>query len=121
MGINRQLHYRLASEERWHQLGDRLAPKEGWNGVLGGRPGMASVEILAKRDDAEVPLRIKVQPSVRVVPHGVYFETNEHYDAPAENGLRHLLDILRDRWEPAQGYAERIAKHILHWTNADTE
>ena len=30
IGLNRQMHFAMPSEEAWHQLGDRLAPKEAW-------------------------------------------------------------------------------------------
>jgi hypothetical protein len=35
IGLNREMHFQMESEERWHRLGDRLVPKEGWRGVLG--------------------------------------------------------------------------------------
>lgn len=38
MGINRLFHFRLESEEVWHKVGDRLAPKQDWVELLEGRP-----------------------------------------------------------------------------------
>jgi hypothetical protein len=116
MGINWAMHFRMSSEEEWHRLGDRLAPKDGWRGTLGGRPGMLTLEILAARaDDEKVPMRVKVQSSTQVTPFGVFFETNEHYAAPETDGLRPLLEVLRERFENAQQYAESTANHILNW------
>jgi hypothetical protein len=78
MGLNRQMHFALKSEEMWHSLGDRLVPKEPWNSVLEGRPGMLSLEILTNRETPKgSSFRVKVQPSTQV-KFGVYFETNEH-------------------------------------------
>ncbi len=117
IGLNRMMHFRLGSEEQWHRFGDRVTPKEGWAGILGGRPGMASAEILAeKRDAPGVKLSVKVQPSVQVRPFGVYFETNEHYETPNEDGLSLALTKLREGWEESQQYANEIADHILNWT-----
>jgi hypothetical protein len=121
MGLNRQMHYRMSSEEAWHRLGDRLAPKDGWNGILGGRPGLLTLEILASRPDApDVRVRTKLQPSTKITPHGVYLETNEHYPAPESEPLRALLGLLQERWEESQNYAERIANHIFDWASRDT-
>jgi hypothetical protein len=43
LGLNRMMHFSLDSEEHWHQVGNKLAPKEGWNGILPGRVGMRSL------------------------------------------------------------------------------
>ncbi|MGE3343810.1 MAG: hypothetical protein AB7L71_10265 [Vicinamibacterales bacterium] len=122
MGINREMHFRVPDLDSWHRLGDKLAPKEAWNAVLGGRPGLATLEILAARDDsADTKVRVRVQPSVRVTPYGAYFNINEHYEASVEKGLRGLLDILDSRWEPAQAYAGRVATQVLDWAIAHKE
>jgi hypothetical protein len=122
MGLNRMMHFPIESDEKWHALGDRLAPKEGWNGILGGRPGMAGLDIVAVLpDDEKTPFRIKVQPSVRVKPHGAYFETNEHHNAPESDGLRSLIATMRARWEAAQKYAYDVANHILEWSGRPTD
>ncbi len=74
MGINRTMHFRMPSEAAWHQLGDRLAPKDAWRDILGNevggnQPGMLTFEVLASRNDKpEIPLRVKVQPSAKVKP-----------------------------------------------------
>lgn len=114
IGLNRHMHFRMPSESDWHRVGDKLAPKAGWSGVIeGGRPGMLSLDILTpKPEPAGATMLVRVQPSTRVKP-GVYFETNEHYPAKS---LHELLEILRERWEGAQNYASRIAEHILEWT-----
>ena len=79
---------------------------------------MLTVEVLATRADApDVAVRVKVQPSVKVKPHGAYFETNEHYPAPDNDGLRALIAILQERWEASQLYAHKIADHILRWAD----
>lgn len=42
MGINRDVHFRMASEEAWHALGHRLVPPDLWSSFLTA-PGMRSV------------------------------------------------------------------------------
>jgi hypothetical protein len=115
MGLNYQMHFATGSEQNWHQIGDRLAPKEPWSEVLEGRPGMLSLTILTQKDKPKGSLfRVKVEPSV-VVKLGVYFETNEHYPAPENEPLKSLMSILGDRWEEAQTYASRVVNHIFSW------
>lgn len=31
MGMNRHMHFAVASLEEWHKIGDALAPKDAWN------------------------------------------------------------------------------------------
>jgi hypothetical protein len=38
IGLNRHLHIAMESEDDWNRLGDRLAPKDGWNRILEGAP-----------------------------------------------------------------------------------
>jgi hypothetical protein len=117
LGINRQMHFPLGSEEAWHRLGDRLAPKAGWNDVLPGRPGMRTLEIHSFKDETKGPaILVRVQPSAKV-QFGVYFEVNDHHPAPASNGLRDLLTILQHEWEAANEHAIRVVRHILDWAS----
>ena len=53
LGLNRMMHFSLDSEEHWHQVGNKLAPKEAWSDILPDRPGMRSLSIesmLCRRD-----------------------------------------------------------------------
>ena len=126
MGLNRHMHFAVASEEEWHRIGDTLVPKEGWNAVLGGRPGLGALMILAERQDkAGVPLRVELQPSRRLPKDvfGVFIQTNEHYTATQdaeqardrESGLKELLRVLYDGWESSQNHAEQVAASIIDW------
>jgi hypothetical protein len=119
MGLNRMIHFSMPSVDDWHAVGDKLAPKDGWSGILGGRPGLLTLEVQGARPDrADVVVRAKVQPSTRIQP-GVYFETNEHYPALGAEPLKHLLETLRDRWDESQAYADQLANHILNWAHAN--
>jgi hypothetical protein len=116
MGLNRQMHLAMESEANWHRLGDRLAPKDGWKGILKGQPGMLSLSITTPMEQPSgAVLNIKVEPSQRI-KFGAYFETNEHYPASKEEPLKDLMKILGDRWEKIPTYASTIVEHILNWT-----
>ena len=43
LGINHQMHFAMESEDEWHALGHKLAPKESWNKVLKSQIGRAHV------------------------------------------------------------------------------
>jgi hypothetical protein len=119
MGLNYSMHFAMESHDRWHQIGDRLAPKDGWKEVLEGRPGLLSMTILAEKENPKgAQFRIKVEPST-LVSMGVYFETNEHYPAPTAEPLKSLMEILGERWEEAQSYATRVVNHIIAWASAN--
>lgn len=123
MGLNRLAHYRLDSDEDWHKLGDTLAPKKYWEELLSvpsdtrGLPGMRSITIEGRRPGSQAKhVRIKVEPSRLVTPHGVYFETNEHYAETAESPVpapAPYLDILKSSWADALSFAQRAAAHML--------
>jgi hypothetical protein len=118
MGMNRVLHFAMESEEAWHRLGDKLAPKEPWNDILKGRPGMRNLDILTQRESPKgSSLTVKVQPSLLIQP-GVYFEINDHYAASGSAGLKSMMEILRNQWETSQKKGEEIARHILEWAAA---
>lgn len=120
MGIDRLMHFSVASEQLWHQVGDRLVPKEAWNAVLGGRPGMKSLSILTDEGGSQGgTLTVKVEPSSKM-KWGVFFETNEHREVQKadQETLIHFMNILKDHWDEAQAYASKIANHILDWTTS---
>jgi hypothetical protein len=118
MGLNCSMHFAVESQDRWHQIGNRLAPKDGWQEVLEGRPGLLSMTILSEKEKPKgSQFRIKVEPSV-LVSTGVYFETNEHYPAPDAEPLKGLMGILGERWEESQNYATRVVNHILAWATS---
>lgn len=122
LGINKDVHWRAASEASFHQFGDTLAPKQFWkrNMVL---PGTAGMQIQGIRPDEWAGwINVIVQRSSMVSPCGIYAQVNDHFwlkkverqpvtrdefSELSENNLvpaahRDLiplaLEILRDRW-----------------------
>lgn len=122
MGIIRRVHYPLHSEDDWHALGDRLAPKDLWRGIISspirkGTPGLRTLVIEGSREGSSAAwMRVKIEPSVRL-RHGVYIEVYEHYDEEKSgaDAARVLLDVLREDWEAFLRDAESIADGVLSW------
>lgn len=112
MGLNRDMHYKIESREKWHALGDLLAPKDCWKPMMD-QPGLRTLVIENHRDEAPMPkLTVKVEPSSRISP-GVNIVTNLHYQAEGPEAARELLKRLNDSWEEAQAQAKSIAEHLL--------
>jgi len=118
MGLNRFLHFRMPSEEQWHAVGDLLAPKEPWHGILR-RPGLRSLYIQdAPEELASGGTTVKAMPFIRVEPSlavspGVFIEVNKHHEATGANTTRALIEILHTTWKASLDNAEQIAHHIL--------
>ena len=123
LGMNRELHYRVESEEQWHDFGHFLVPKRVWEPHVE-NPGMRSLTIEGHRSGApEARIQHKIEPSVRFHP-GVFFAVNEHYAITAHDDeetaevsqpeeRRTLLKLLVERWEPSQAYARTVAEALL--------
>ena len=118
LGLNRQMHFKVDSEDRWHELGDELAPKEPWKDVLSGpradgSPGLRSLTMEGNRDGSDADyLRVKLEPSLKVNP-GIYVETNEHYALAEEKPAKELMQTLEAAWSDAQGFALTVATRLL--------
>jgi hypothetical protein len=121
LGLNRDMHFAMPSEEAWNQVGDRLVPKEAWKEILQGRVGMRSLLVQAEvpgfpdASQEQTRLTIRVEPSQRV-KNGVYFQANEHHEAPKDSASDYLMECIRSRWEGAYNYAAEVADFILAWT-----
>ena len=119
MGLNCLMHFPIESEELWHRIGDKLAPKDAWNEVLPKRVGLASLSLLTQKDPTTgAEYRVKVEPSL-AIKYGVYIEVNEHHRAPELEPLKSLMEILDKRWEELLNYGHRIADHILTWAEKE--
>ena len=76
MGMTRDMHFKMESEEPYHKLGHLLAPKEIWKPILD-TPGMRSLLMqgkLVKEKGLSIAHYVRVEPSLRVAP-GVLYST----------------------------------------------
>ncbi len=111
MGINTEMHFQVESEERWHQFGHLLAPKQVWDDLLKS-PGMQTLVMEGLRPDVSKGfIRVFIEPSMRVHP-GVYFKINDHYEVSNQSsvqGAREIIEILSNSWDDSL----KRAKHII--------
>lgn len=113
LGINRDIHFRIETEEAWHAIGHRLAPKDIWKGLLID-PGMAGLTITAKRpDEHKGALNVRIEPSGKVKP-GVFVNVNDHYEMPLEpsHGSDQIIGLLEASWTKSLDRSFHIGETI---------
>lgn len=116
LGINRQMHYRMATEDARMKLGRMLAPPIPWTDPFVD-PLMLSLTMKGKRPDASSALvNATVQPSVVInpKPFGVYIATNEHFEEPEKpDSSERLLDTLAREWQASLDFGKALADRII--------
>jgi hypothetical protein len=118
LGLNRDMHFALPSEDAWHKVGDTLVPKDLWKGKLQGRIGMRSLlvqsEVPGFPDEKQESTRmlIRIEPSSRI-KFGLYIQINEHFEGPKTEASVYLLERIRSRWEGAYNYAAEVADYFI--------
>lgn len=113
-GINRNVHYRLENEERWHHLGDLLGPKKPWEGVLT-EPGLLTLTMHESRENPLGYRRVEFAPSQKIQP-GIFISVNDHYQLVQGDGsvdATGLVTALKDCWEVSASEAVEIAEKLV--------
>jgi hypothetical protein len=118
MGINRNAHYRVETEEVWHAFGNKLTPKEIWSDILE-KPGMRSLIVQGERtDDRSGNVIVQVEPSLRMLEKGgfgVYIAINDHLqlDAMAITTGAEAAEMLEAVWTDSADRAKTITDRLL--------
>ena len=127
IGINADAHFRVSSEEAWHEIGDKFLPKDMWEPVFtngedfirrpsGKTVGLRSVMVEVHRPKSRGFIRVEVAPSVRIGPNGVYMGINSHFQLSQQerrgNGYD-AVSILDEQWEPTRRLEHHIVERLL--------
>jgi len=110
LGMNRVMHFKMDSIEKWHAFGHMIAPKDVWHGIME-RPGLRSLTMEDPRDDPLGFTRVRIEPSKRVDP-GIFIEVNNHYEIK-DNNIQNMLNILKGSWKEVLLKSESIANHLI--------
>jgi hypothetical protein len=117
IGVNRNEHFKLP-EDRWHEIGDALVPKDVWSTVLDA-PGLRALTVEGVRTDNYAGyIRANVEPSVRVHP-GIYIGVNDHFQLDEDSKDSGVLDssqavsVLESEWDGILERAPRIIDTVL--------
>ena len=117
IGINRDFRYGLDSEKTWHAVGDLLAPKPVWDGLLD-RPGMRSLTMEGVRpDNYSGYIWVKVEPLTQL-EFGVFVEVNDHYELTSDSEIatnsNQLIAILSENWEKSMERGKHITEKLVN-------
>jgi hypothetical protein len=113
LGINYDAHFRSASDESWHTLGDMLAPKSLWRSVLKS-PGLRTLTIQGQRtDEYKGHVQVRVEPSKPVHP-GVFISRNDHYDLGDAASAVDALGALKASYDSSMEQARTIVRAVLN-------
>ena len=123
VGLNFIGHFKLASEAEYHQVGDRLAPKDIWNAIYPeDRAGVDNLTIRIQYGTRDRPLetkdekRVAIQPSSKI-KFGVHLSYNDHHDVtspqPDLSAAERVARIIDETWEVAWADAVRAFDLLL--------
>jgi hypothetical protein len=117
-GINPWANFPCGTEERWHKIGHKLAPKDLiWDEILE-KSGMQSLTIKAPRNgDFPGEINVTLQPTEpNVIRYGLWIRVNYHFPIPNDAGLQRndkVLSFLKAEWKTATEMPRRIANQIF--------
>ena len=124
VGLNFLGHYKLASEDEYHRVGDVLAPKDIWKELYpDAMAGLADLTIRIQRGSRGEPLktkdekRIAVQPSDKI-RFGAFLSYNDHHDMIASgdaslNPGERVASLIDSEWESSWQDAVRVFDGVL--------
>jgi hypothetical protein len=104
-----------SSEEEWHEVGHRLAPKKIWEGILDA-PGMFDFAMQGSRsDDLEGAWKVRIQP-VADPKFGIWINVNDEASLPVpdepEPGRR-AADFIQTMWSESEQRTLEIRTSLL--------
>jgi hypothetical protein len=130
IGINRTVHFNVASFEERDRIGNLLAPKVPWGDWardLAGEPGkretvggLRTMTMMqtARKDGHRGTISARVEPSVfpSLIERGIFMEINDHYelgDPATVQGSDAAINILESEWERSIERSEWIIEQIM--------
>ncbi len=128
IGINVDSHFRVPSEDAWHEIGDIFLPKNRWEPLFEGEEwlargegktvGMRSMTVEVWRPNRKDYVRVEVAPSARITPNGVFIGINSHLQLTEGEdrgtGLQ-AAQMIAERWEDVRGFEQKLQGQILEW------
>ena len=126
MGINRNVHFRVAGSTERERIGRTLAPVAPWGryvqdldleGESGGMTSITMSQLQFKGRPAGGQVNITVEPSNRIGEgrSGVYVRINDHFavDSADAGGLMQLIGFLENSFDNSIRRSGGIVDHIM--------
>jgi hypothetical protein len=109
-----EAHIRVDDEDRWHDLGHKLAPKALWQDLLS-KPGLNQLIMQGERTDGFAGAQfVRVEPSRRREFHpAVFCQVTDRYMIDTKLGCEKIMSILEEKWQSALTNADRIISEIM--------
>ena len=124
LGINRQVHFLVATLEDRDRIGRQLAPVKPWgkwaealepDGRHGGMTSLTMTQVdIAGRPPGGL-INATVQPSTRFGNDraGVFVEINDHYVVADKTATAELMDLLESNFEDSLARAEDVIDTVM--------
>ena len=126
LGINRHVHFQVASLTERDQIGRTLAPVKPWGawgqdlGLDGEHGGMTSLTMSQLRPEGRTTggkINVTVEPSNRIGDRrlGIYVSVNDHYQSEdtGPGAGEHLIGLLESNFEMSLRRSDDIIDHIM--------
>jgi len=117
MGVNRDVQFEVASEEDWHKIGHKLAPKTFWKDCLK-NPGLKSLIIHGEREDEyKGEINVSVRPILekKVIENknvvGVSY--NSHFNFEQNAIAKDILGVIEENFEPTMHKALSLSEFLI--------
>ena len=119
MGMNRDIHRKLLSQEVLNRIAGHLVSTGFWHQAISdSRP--QSIKMAGRRPSIEdAVLNVTIEASARLVP-GMYMGFNEHYEVEDDDSPKELLLALNQRWRQYQSWAKDTAEQFLLFLMQET-
>ncbi len=113
MGINRDMHFLASSLEKYHAIGDALAPKDVWQKLGLDKLGLRSMIMESKREAPPGHIWTKLEASeIFGKEAGIRLDINNHYENQEKNA-ENIIAIIKDRWKSDIDRSLKIAESLL--------
>jgi len=131
LGINFFAHYRVATAQQYHKIGDVLAPKDIWKKLYpdpNQSAGMIDVTIAiepaprGEKPATKDKLNLTVQPSAKI-PSGLYLAYNDHHELPpatsqTSSSVEWCAKLIDEQWERKWEDAKRVFEGVITYAIA---
>jgi len=115
MGINRDYNFLIGDEQKWHNVGHTLAPKEIWSDILK-VPGLEEMSMIGERTDGlKGFVKFEIRSYKKEEP-GILLLVNNHFDIEKldqGNTADIACNLLTNNWKSCMTEAENSVYNLL--------
>ncbi len=119
-GYNYSAHYKVESEEAFHKIGDKLAPKEYWDSLLTDevsgdhrKSGLAMIQMKKFKDNSEDYILFTVQGS-SLMQNALLLSCNDHnIISNDEQSADYVMEMISESYENSFKKMEQLQMELL--------